>query len=66
MYLFFLFLLQSIDCGYSLEPTQQGGSIVYPHSMFWAKLEKYEIYLAENFQFLKPIAWTRVRNDLLL
>ena len=34
VYLFFLFLLQNIDCGYSLEPPQQGGSNVYPQSMF--------------------------------
>ena len=46
--LFFLFLLQNIDCGYSLEPPQRenrdcgysleppqrGGSNVYPQSMF--------------------------------
>ena len=25
-YLFFLFLLQNIDCGYSLEPPRRGGS----------------------------------------
>ena len=31
---FFLFLLQNIDCGYWLEPPQQGGSNVYPQSMF--------------------------------
>ena len=34
VYLFFLFLLQNIDCGYSLEPTRRGGSNVYPQSMF--------------------------------
>ena len=34
VYLFFLFLLQNIDCGYSLEPPQQGGSNMYPQSMF--------------------------------
>ena len=30
----FLFLLQNIDCGYSLEPPRRGGSNVYPQSMF--------------------------------
>ena len=30
VYLFFLFLLQNIDCGYSLEPPQRGSSNVYP------------------------------------
>ena len=36
IYLFFLFLLQNIDCGYSLEPPRRGGSNVYmyPQSMF--------------------------------
>ena len=31
---FFLFLLQNIDCGYSLEPPRRGGSNVYPQFMF--------------------------------
>ena len=31
---FFLFLLKNIDCGYSLEPPQQGGSNEYPQSKF--------------------------------
>ena len=35
--LFFLFLLQNIDCGYSLEPPRRGGSNEYPQSMFWSK-----------------------------
>ena len=35
--IFFLFLLQSIDCGYSLEPPRRGGSNVYSQSMFLAK-----------------------------
>ena len=34
VYLFFLFLLRNIDCGYSLEPPRRGGSNVYPQSMF--------------------------------
>ena len=34
VYLFFLFLLQNIDCGYSLEPPRRGGSNVNPQSMF--------------------------------
>ena len=34
VYLFFLFLLQNIDCGYSLEPPRRGGCNVYPQSMF--------------------------------
>ena len=34
VYLFFLFLLQNIDGGYSLKPPRRGGSNVYPQSMF--------------------------------
>ena len=30
IFLIFLFLLQNIDCGYSLEPPRRGGSNVYP------------------------------------
>ena len=37
VYLFFLFLLQNIDCGYSLEPPVRGGSNVYPQSFFEQK-----------------------------
>ena len=32
--LFLLFLLKTIDCGYSLEPLRRGGSNEYPQSMF--------------------------------
>ena len=34
VYLFFLFLLQNIDCVYSLEPPHRGGSNAYQKSMF--------------------------------
>ena len=34
VYLFFLYLPQNIDCGYSSEPPQRGDSNVYPQSMF--------------------------------
>ena len=34
VYLFVLFLLQNIDCGYSLEPPHRGGSNVYPQSFY--------------------------------
>ena len=40
VYLFFLFLLQNIDCGYSLEPPRRGGSNEYPQSIFWSKNKK--------------------------
>ena len=31
---------QNIDCGYSLEPPQRGGSNEYPHSMFMSRNNK--------------------------
>ena len=31
---------QNIDCGYSLEPPQRGGSNKYPQSMFCAEIRK--------------------------
>ena len=34
VYLFFLFLLQNIDCGYSLDLHSRGGSNEYQQSMF--------------------------------
>ena len=36
----FLFLLQNIDCGYSLEPPRRGDSNEYPQSLFWSKNKK--------------------------
>ena len=37
IYLCFLFLLQNIDCGNSLEPPRRGGSNVNSQSMFEQK-----------------------------
>ena len=50
--LFSLFLLKNIDCWYSLELPQWGGSYKYPQSMFSAEIEKISEFLSENFQFL--------------
>ena len=33
VFISFLFLLQNIDCGYSLEPPRRGGSDVFPQSL---------------------------------
>ena len=32
--------VQNIDCGYSLEPPQRGGSNEYPQTMFSAEIRK--------------------------
>ena len=47
VYIVFLFLLKSIDCGYSLELPRRGGSNEYPQSMFLSRnMKKYQ-----NFSF---------------
>ena len=37
--IFIIFAL-NIDCGYTLEPSQLGGSNEYPQSRFWSKNKK--------------------------
>ena len=49
----FLISAQNIDCGYSLEPPQRGGSKEYPQSMFLSRnLKKILEFLSKNFHFL--------------
>ena len=50
VYLFFLFLLQNIDCVYTLEQPRRGCSNVYTQSMFGEKKKNEN---AENFPFLQ-------------
>ena len=40
IFFFFFNFAQNIDCGYTLEPPQRGGSNEYPQSMFWSKNKK--------------------------
>ena len=40
MFDIFLIFDQNIDCEYTLEPPQRGGSNEYPQSMFWSKNKK--------------------------
>ena len=49
VYIIFLFLLKTIDCGHLLEPPLRGGSNGYPQSMFWAEILKISEILSENF-----------------
>ena len=49
--LFFLLLLKTIYCVYSLEPPGQGDSNEYPQSLFWVEIWKISELLFENFQF---------------
>ena len=47
--LFFLFLLKTIDCGYSLEPPRRGGSNEYHNLCFEQKCKKISEFLSEYF-----------------
>ena len=51
VYIIFLIYAQNIDCGYSLELPQWGGSNEDPQSMFWAEIWKMSDFLSENIQF---------------
>ena len=55
VYISFLVSAKNIGCGYSLEPPQQGGSIEYPQSMFWAEICKISEDLSETFSFCGEI-----------
>ena len=45
---------QHIDCGYSLEPPQRGGSNEYPQSMFLSKNKKNNVYPCKpQFYYVK-------------
>ena len=41
--LVFTIFAQNIDCDYTIEPPQRGGSNKYPQSMFWSK-NRYTLY----------------------
>ena len=41
---FFHISAQNIDCGYSLEPPQWGGSNEYPQSMIFSSYKKNNVY----------------------
>ena len=51
VYLFFLFLLQNIDCGYSLEPPRRGGSNMYPKSVLSKNKKNIKNFLLKIFNF---------------
>ena len=50
----FLISAQNIDCGYSLEPPQWGGSNEYPQSMFLSRNKKNNVYPCKpQFYYIK-------------
>ena len=46
----FLIFAQNIDCGYTLEPPQRGGSNEFTQSLFWSKNKK-NLYTRVNPTF---------------
>ena len=69
VYLNFLFLLQIIDCGYSLDTPRRGDSNVYPRSMFFSTNKKTyfkkssDFFLFFQFKENRYITRTCFRND---
>ena len=68
----FLIFAQNIDCGYTLEPPQWGGSNEYPQSMFWSKNKKKNVYPCKpQFYYMKVgckgvyITWACYHDDFL-
>ena len=62
----FLFLLQNIDCGYSLDRLREA-VLTCTHNLCFE--QKYQNFSAENFQFLKLIkslfiTWACFRNGV--
>ena len=55
MNFFYIFLIfaQNIDCGYTLEPPQRGGSKEYPQTMFWSKNKKNMFTRVNPFFYIK-------------
>ena len=52
--MFFPISSQNIDCGYSLEPPQKGGSNEYPQSMFLSRNKKNNVYPCKpQFYYIK-------------
>ena len=49
VYIIFLFLLENLDCGYSLEPPRRGGSNEYPQFMFWTEMWKISEFFIWKF-----------------
>ena len=65
----FLLLIQNIDCGYSLESPQRGGSNVVPTIYVLSKNNKnikyflLKIFIFYNFKKSLHIAWSCIRNE---
>ena len=52
---------QNIDCGYSLEPPQRGGSNEYPQSMFLSRNKKDNVYPCKPQSYYIKVGFKRVK-----
>ena len=52
---------QNIDCGYSLEPPQWGGSNKYPQSMFLSRNKKNNVYPCKPQFYYKKVGFKGVK-----
>ena len=52
---------QNIDCGYSLEPPQRGGSNGYPQSMFLSRNKKNNVYPCKSQFYYIKVGFTGVK-----
>ena len=53
---------QNIDCGYSLESPQRGGSNEYPQSMFLSKIWKTNVYPCKPKFYCIKVGFNRVKT----
>ena len=66
VYIIFLFLLKSIDCGYSLEPPRRGGSNEYPQFIFWAKIRKILAFFICKFSIFRVFFYIYLNRHVLV
>ena len=62
MFFFIDISAQNIDCGYSLEPPRQGGSNEYPQSIFWAEINKCNVYPCKLVLLCKKVGLKWVKT----
>ena len=61
----------NIDCGYSLEPPQRGGSNEYPQSMFLSRtmknirifIQKFSVFGGKSFNIFEKACFRNVRQN---
>ena len=59
--IYFIFLLQNIDCGHSLEPPRRGGSNEYLQSVFLSRNKKVNVTPYEPQFYCIKLGFKRVK-----